>query len=90
MKDLLDTGARLWLLMRGMTNLMGATSKDDRLPKRILTPLNEGMAAGSVPDIDLMLREYYEHRGLDKNGIPSKQVLDKAGLSDLAQKLSGE
>jgi aldehyde:ferredoxin oxidoreductase len=67
--------------------MMGVSRKDDRLPKRILTPLEEGAAAGSVPDAEKLLREYYEIRGLDKEGKPKKEVLLKAGLDDLAKKL---
>ncbi len=88
-KDLLDTGARLWLLMRGMSMLMGATAADDRLPPKVLTPLAEGMAAGSVPDIQRMLREFYAVRGLDENGVPRKDVLQQAGLVELSRKFYG-
>ncbi len=69
--------------------MMGVSAKDDRLPRRILTPLKEGAAAGSVPDEEKLLREYYEVRGLDKNGKPQREVLVKAGLEDLAKKLHG-
>jgi aldehyde:ferredoxin oxidoreductase len=75
--------------MRGMTNLMGARASDDKLPHNIMTPLDNGMAAGSIPDIEKMLKEYYELRGLDSNGVPRKEVLEKAGLHDLAVKLHG-
>ena len=67
--------------------MMGVHAKDDRLPQRILTPLKEGSAAGSVPDVEKLLREYYEIRGLDKDGKPKKEVLIEAGLEDLAKKL---
>ncbi len=89
LKDLLACGERTWLLKRGLGNMMGVSVKDDRLPKRILTPLKEGAAAGSVPDVEKLLREYYEIRGLDEGGKPKKEVLIKAGLQDLAEKLYG-
>jgi aldehyde:ferredoxin oxidoreductase len=87
LKDLLSCGERTWLLKRGIGNMMGVGAKDDRLPKRILTPLGEGSAAGSVPDVEKLLREYYEMRGLDREGRPKREVLIKAGLSELAKKL---
>jgi aldehyde:ferredoxin oxidoreductase len=34
-----------------------------------------------------MLKEYYKARGLDANGRPLKEKLNKLGLSDLAAKL---
>jgi aldehyde:ferredoxin oxidoreductase len=88
-EDLLKIGAKIWLLMRGMTNLMGARSSDDKLPHNVMMPLENGMAAGSVPDMEKMLKEYYELRGLDSNGVPRKEVFEKAGLHDLAAKLHG-
>ena len=89
LKDLLACGERTWLLKRGLGNMMGVSMKDDRLPKRILTPLKEGAAAGSVPDVEKLLREYYEIRGLNEDGRPKKEVLIKAGLEDLAKMLHG-
>jgi aldehyde:ferredoxin oxidoreductase len=87
LKDLLACGERTWLLKRGLGNMMGVHAKDDRLPQRILTPLKEGSAAGSVPDVEKLLREYYEIRGLDGDGKLKKEVLVKTGLEDLAKKL---
>ncbi len=89
LKDLLLCGERTWLLKRGLGNIMGVRSKDDRLPKRILTPLQDGAASGSVPDVEKLLQEYYEIRGLDEDGKPKKEVLIKAGLDELAKKLHG-
>jgi aldehyde:ferredoxin oxidoreductase len=89
LKDLLACGERTWLLKRGLGNMMGISAKDDRLPKRILTPLKEGAAAGSIPDVGRLLREYYEIRGLDEEGKPKREVLIKAGLENLAEKLHG-
>jgi len=87
--DLIKTGEKIWLLMRGITNLLGSRADDDTLPPNVMKPLEEGMTAGSVPDIEKMLKEFYELRGLDDNGLPRRDVLEKAGLSDLAQKLHG-
>ena len=89
LEELLSCGERIWLLKRGLGNMMGVTREDDRLPKRILTPVSEGAAAGSVPDVEKLLREYYEIRGLDKEGKPKKEVLIKAGLASLAKRLHG-
>ncbi len=85
--ELLATGMRDWTLKRGINNLLGITSKDDVLPKRILTALSDGAAAGSVPDMDRLKKEYYAIRGLDENGYPKPEKLDELGLSDLKQRL---
>ncbi len=87
MEEVLDIGRRIWTLERGITNLQGITRADDMLPERLLTPPPEGPHAGSNIDMDLMLSEYYEIRGLDSNGRPSQDVLKKLSLDALAEKL---
>jgi len=85
--ELLACGERIWMLKRGLNNLMGVTVADDRLPKRMMTPFTEGGAAGSLPDMDLMLKEYYPLRGLDAEGRPLKEKLDSLDLADLSAKI---
>jgi aldehyde:ferredoxin oxidoreductase len=85
--EIQECGERIWHMKRGVSNLMGITASDDTLPKRILTPTSEGPAAGSKIDLELMLRDYYPARGLNPDGRPSKETLDRLGLSDLAAKL---
>jgi len=87
MKELMECGERIWMLKRGMNNLMGFTAKDDKVPKQIVTPFTDGPAAGSEPKIDMMLKEYYPLRNLDEDGKPQKDKLEGLGLSDLAGKL---
>lgn len=85
--ELMECGERIWLLKRGLDNIMGITAADDRLPKKILIPLKDGPAAGSVPNIELMLKEYYPARGLQADGRPSKEKLLSISLPELAGKL---
>ncbi len=85
--ELMECGARIWMLQRGLNNLMGITAADDRMPKRLLTPTTEGGAAGSKIDVDLLLKDYYKFRGLDSHGRPLKEKLQELGLGDLAAKL---
>jgi aldehyde:ferredoxin oxidoreductase len=85
--EIMECGARIWMLLRGLNNLMGVTAADDRMPKRIMTPHAEGPAAGSVPNMDLMLKDYYKTRGLEANGRPQKAKLESLGLADLAARL---
>ncbi len=35
----------------------------------------------------MMMREYYDIRGLDMQGLPKKERLAEVGLADLAEKL---
>jgi len=39
--------------------------------------------------VEKLLREYYAIRGLDEKGKPRREVLNKAGLEDLAKNLHG-
>ena len=63
------------------------TVKDDRLPQRLLISATEGGAAGSVPDMRLLMEEFYPARGLAADGRPTKETLARLGLNDLAAKL---
>ncbi len=87
LEELMTCGERAWMLKRGMNNLMGITAADDTLPKQILTATPDGAIAGSAPDLDLMMKEFYEIRKLESNGRPSKEKLESLGLGDLAAKL---
>jgi aldehyde:ferredoxin oxidoreductase len=84
----LRCGARIWLLKRGLSNLMGVSSRDDVLPPKILVPYKEGAAAGSAPDQDLLRKEYYAARGIGPDGRPAKATLEAAGaLEELTKRL---
>ena len=87
LEEVLQIGRRLWYLKRGLTNLFGARAKDDRLPARLMTPLSEGPTEGSIPDMELMLKEFYKLRGLSEDGIPRETVLREQNLADLADLL---
>jgi aldehyde:ferredoxin oxidoreductase len=52
-----------------------------------MTAMETGPTKGSVPDMDLMLKEFYELRGLNDDGVPKKEILKELGLSDLAKLL---
>jgi aldehyde:ferredoxin oxidoreductase len=52
-----------------------------------MSAMEDGPTAGSVPDMDKMLAEFYELRGFDASGIPKSETLKKIGLDDLAQML---
>ncbi len=85
--ELLRLGRKVWYAKRGLSNLFGARAEDDRLPLRLLTPLPDGAAAGSVPDMELMLKEFYQLRSLTPQGLPQPEVLEALDLGDLARLL---
>ncbi len=87
LEDVLKIGRRVWYLKRGLTNLFGSRAKDDMLPKRLMAPMADGPSKGSIPDMKLMLQEFYEMRGLNEDGVPKKIVLKKLALDKLAELL---
>ncbi len=75
-QDVLDTGARLFNFKRQINNRLGITAKDDVLPIRLTTePRPTGSAAGVLPDMDLMLKDYYALRKWDATGAPTSEAL---------------
>ena len=86
--SLLSIGDRSINIKRAISNKLGLTREEDRLPKICLKSLNEGSTSGSVPNMDYLLREYYQYRKWDwETGKPSKEVLIELGLNNVAQDL---
>ena len=72
-QDLLDTGARIFNYKRLINNKLGITAADDVLPYRLEHEARPtGTAAGVLPDMPLMMADYYRLRGWDANGIPTE------------------
>jgi len=87
-QDLLKIGERIVMAKRVMNLRLGATVRDDGLPKRILRPLADGPAAGNVPDLDRQLKEYYALRGWNlETGHPSREKLLELGIESLSDYL---
>ncbi|UCE10498.1 MAG: aldehyde ferredoxin oxidoreductase family protein, partial [Candidatus Thorarchaeota archaeon] len=75
------TGERIYNLERAYILREGFTRADDTLPPRLLEdPLPEGPAEGHVVNLDVLLDAYYEYRGWDEHGRPSKEKLEELGL----------
>ncbi len=87
LEEVIEIGRRVWLTKRGLTNLFGARAADDRLPKRLMSVPLDGPTEGSVPDMETMLLEFYQLRGFNEDGVPERQTLEAAGLSELADLL---
>jgi aldehyde:ferredoxin oxidoreductase len=74
-------GERIWNMERMFNNAAGFTSKDDNLPKRLLTEgAGSGPAKGLVSGLAKMLPEYYALRGWTPDGIPSNETRVRLGL----------
>jgi aldehyde:ferredoxin oxidoreductase len=80
-EELEKIGERIWNMEREFNNAAGFTSKDDSLPKRLLTEAAKtGPAKGKVSMLPVMLPKYYEVRGWDSDGRPTAATKKRLGL----------
>jgi aldehyde:ferredoxin oxidoreductase len=87
-EELLATGDRSVNIKRAISNKLGLTRKDDKLPKICLKVLSEGSTAGTLPDMDLLLRDYYNYRKWDwETGKPSREKLNELDMKKVADDL---
>jgi aldehyde:ferredoxin oxidoreductase len=76
-----EIGERIWNMERDFNNRAGFTSKDDTLPKRLLTePAKTGPAKGLVNKLPEMLPKYYEVRGWTNDGQLKPETRTRLGL----------
>jgi aldehyde:ferredoxin oxidoreductase len=81
--DILKIGARAVTMKRLFNLKCGLSTKDEKLPKPLLTPHPESVTDDFVPDVDAQLDEYYEYRNWDrKTGQPSDSALEELGFLD--------
>jgi aldehyde:ferredoxin oxidoreductase len=74
--DFMKVGERSFTIKRLLDCNWGTSSIDDNLPKRLLEP-QDGGTQQHVPDMGLMLKEYYDTRGWMSDGEPSEEELKK-------------
>ena len=78
---LAQAGERIWNLERDYNMKAGLTAADDNLPARLLKEAAKtGPAKGKVSGLDVMLPEYYQLRGWDKNGKLTDKVRKQFAL----------
>lgn len=84
-QDLLEIGERIYYAERIMNAKNGFTSKDDDLPERFFTEAGSSSEDITIAPINrndfLEARaNYYKIRGLDEDGMPTKQKSEELGL----------
>ena len=79
--DLLQAGERGFTSQRLMNIRDGYDAKTDVLPKKMFQAAASGGRAGKVPPLADMLKQYYEVRGWDANGVPTDETLQRLGLT---------
>ncbi len=84
---LMKIGERVYTLERLILTREGIRQKDDLLPERITNEkLPDGPAKGHILTkqmYEVELNEYYEARGWDEEGIPTKEKLHGLSLANL-------
>ena len=82
MDEVMTTGERLFNLKRLYNVKLGISRKDDVLPPRLFSEGKpDGFAKDVLPNLGLMLHEYYKLRGWTSDGIPAPATLEKLGLA---------
>lgn len=82
--DIMKAGQRIFNLQRLVNVKYGVSRKNDKLPRRIFEPVKKGPHEGKVPEpFESTLERYYEIRGWDKNGKPTREKLRRLGLHEL-------
>jgi aldehyde:ferredoxin oxidoreductase len=86
--DLLTAGDRSMTIKRAISNKLGLKRKDDKLPKICLQAQKEGSTAGTAPDMNLLLKDYYQYRGWNwDTGRPTEKKLNELDLGWIADDL---
>ena len=90
-EELQKVSERIFNLERCFNVREGKDRKDDTLPARFMEePIPEGPSKGMITtkqELDTMLDEYYQIRGWNKNGIPTKETLDSLGLQEVVKEI---
>jgi len=86
-EELNVTGERINTLAKLINVREGKSRKDDTLPWKVINQpiIDEGPVKGSVvtqEELDLLLDDYYQARGWNVEGIPTKAKLKELGLED--------
>ena len=84
LEDLRRCGDRITQLQKILNIRYGWKKEDDfNYPKRFMEPVDEGPAAGKIPEgLDDAILNYYKERGWDEQGKPTFAKLKDLGLEE--------
>ena len=94
-EEFIVTGERINTLAKLINVREGKSRIDDTLPWKIMNqPItDDGPAKGAVvtqDELDLMLDDYYQSRGWNVEGIPTKAKLKELGLEEFSSIVEGK
>jgi aldehyde:ferredoxin oxidoreductase len=79
--DILEAGDRIWNLERVWNLKAGIDPSEDKLPKRLIEDaIPSGPSKGMKSGLAELLPLYYQARGWDVKGVPTKDKLDSLGV----------
>ena len=81
MKEFMKAGERIFNLQRMINIRDGKGGSYDKMPKRMFQPAKVGFRREQIPPFDSMLKEYYQLRGWNNKGEPTKEKLVELGLN---------
>jgi aldehyde:ferredoxin oxidoreductase len=82
--ELIAAGERAWNLKRMFNLRLGWTPANEKLPRLLLEPLPDSGSMGAVPDMDVLLDEYYAAAGWDRaTGWPTPETMERLGLKGI-------
>lgn len=91
--DYRNVGLRSFMIRHAFNLREGFRRKDAHLSDRMvgIPPLKEGPLAGVTVDVEKMADNFYDRMGCDRDGVPSKEELERLGGLDVVIKdLYGE
>jgi len=87
-ETMLELGERNYLLLRLLACREGYTAEDDELPDRLKEPISsEPIQGEAIPreKFEEMISEYYEARGYDEDGAPTRERLSELDIENLSR-----
>lgn len=92
--EIMEAGRRMITLERCFNAMLGYTRKDDILPYRLMNEVQHDAmhknAVNSEQMLDIMKDEYFAlHEWEIETGLPTKATLDKLGLGEFIDKITG-
>lgn len=85
-KEFLETGERIFNLKRIINNRLGISRKDDDLPVRLKTFARPtGGSKGKLPDMEIILNDYYALRGWNEQGQPNQETITRLELTSFSK-----
>lgn len=80
-EELMRAGERIFTIQRLLNLRDGYNAKTDVLPKKMFKAAKEGFRAGKIIPFKELMEDYYNIRGWDENGEPTKETLARLELA---------